>query len=232
MAGINLALEAFSSAQVLRLTGITPKQLTYWDQKGLVKPSRSPASGRGSRRLYSYLDLLALMTVKALKRRLSLQKVRKCVSFLRGRLPDISQPLSFCQLIACGDTVYLARDEAAWVDTLKVPGQTALKEILDIAMFDRELRQRVLELVVKRVEQVRVGDYAYQVEVEPDEEEGGYVATVPALPGCITQGNTLEDVLDSAADAIKCWLEAQEDLARKGVKVPTSKGRRRARVTA
>ena len=42
----------------------------------------------------------------------------------------------------------------------------------------------------------------------------------------------IERVVMRSADAIECWLEAQEDLAKKGVKVPTSKGRRRARVTA
>ncbi len=38
-------------------------------------------------------------------------------------------------------------------------------------------------------------------------EEGNYWAEVPALPGCITEGNTMEEVLTNLKDAIQGWLE-------------------------
>jgi predicted RNase H-like HicB family nuclease len=38
-------------------------------------------------------------------------------------------------------------------------------------------------------------------------EEGGYWAEVPALPGCITEGETMEEVLDNLQDAIEGWLD-------------------------
>jgi predicted RNase H-like HicB family nuclease len=38
-------------------------------------------------------------------------------------------------------------------------------------------------------------------------EESGYWAEVPALPGCITEGDTMEEVLTNLKDAIKGWLE-------------------------
>lgn len=38
-------------------------------------------------------------------------------------------------------------------------------------------------------------------------EEGGYWAEVPALPGCITEGDTMEEVLDNLKDAIEGWLD-------------------------
>ncbi|HLO88258.1 MAG TPA: type II toxin-antitoxin system HicB family antitoxin [Nostocaceae cyanobacterium] len=38
-------------------------------------------------------------------------------------------------------------------------------------------------------------------------EEGGYWAEVPALPGCITEGETMEEVLTNLKDAIEGWLE-------------------------
>jgi predicted RNase H-like HicB family nuclease len=43
-------------------------------------------------------------------------------------------------------------------------------------------------------------------------EEGGFWAEVPALPGCITQGETAEEVRSNLQDAIKLWLEAGEPL--------------------
>ena len=127
MSVIDLASEAFNSKQTLAITGISWKKLNDWDKKGVVKPSISPASGKGSRRLYSYLDLLALATVKHLREGegLSLQKVRKCVSFLRKHKPDVSQPLSFFQLVICGDTALIAADEETYLDILRKPGQLA-----------------------------------------------------------------------------------------------------------
>ena len=38
-------------------------------------------------------------------------------------------------------------------------------------------------------------------------EEGGYWAEVPALPGCITEGDTIEEVTDNLKDAIEGWLD-------------------------
>ncbi|MBC1223169.1 type II toxin-antitoxin system HicB family antitoxin [Nostoc sp. UCD121] len=38
-------------------------------------------------------------------------------------------------------------------------------------------------------------------------EEGGYWAEVPALPGCITEGETIEEVMANLKDAIEGWLE-------------------------
>jgi predicted RNase H-like HicB family nuclease len=42
-------------------------------------------------------------------------------------------------------------------------------------------------------------------------EEGGYWAEVPALPGCITEGDTMEEVLANLKDAIEGWLEVANE---------------------
>lgn len=42
-------------------------------------------------------------------------------------------------------------------------------------------------------------------------EEGGYWAEVPALPGCITEGDTLEEVTANSKDAIEGWLEVANE---------------------
>jgi len=41
-------------------------------------------------------------------------------------------------------------------------------------------------------------------------EEGGFVVTVPALDGCITEGDTEEEALENAQEAILCYLEGLE----------------------
>ena len=57
----------------------------------------------------------------------------------------------------------------------------------------------------------------YTIILDPDEEEGGYTVTVPALPGCVTQGETLEEAIAMARDAIQGYIEA---LAKDGLPIP------------
>lgn len=48
---------------------------------------------------------------------------------------------------------------------------------------------------------------SYRVEVIEDFEEGGFVASCPELPGCISSGATLEEAYHNLQDAKKVWLE-------------------------
>ena len=229
---INIQNEVFNSKQSCEITGITSRQLIHWDEKGLVKPSVRSASGKGSQRLYSYTDLLALKVVKAMRDQdISLQKIRKCVRYLRRHLPDVSHPLTHCILVTINQNIYLLKDARTLVDTIKNPGQMAFTQ-LSIEALDRELRRKVLELKNKRVQEVIVGDFAYQVVIEPDTESGGFVAEVAGMPGCITQGDTLEETLEMARDAIKSYLEAAEMLKARGVVFPIRRQKARRKVRA
>ncbi len=59
----------------------------------------------------------------------------------------------------------------------------------------------------------------YSIVVDPD-PDGGYTVTVPALPGCITQGETIEECLANAQEAITLYLE---DLTASGEPIPEEK---------
>ena len=50
----------------------------------------------------------------------------------------------------------------------------------------------------------------YRVLIEED-EDGGFVAEVPALPGCVSQGDTREDALANVREAIAAYLESLEE---------------------
>jgi antitoxin HicB len=60
------------------------------------------------------------------------------------------------------------------------------------------------------------GSHEFEVVLQP-EEEGGFSVSVPALPGCHTQGDTREEALDMARDAIEGYLEV---LAAEGRPLP------------
>jgi predicted RNase H-like HicB family nuclease len=72
----------------------------------------------------------------------------------------------------------------------------------------------------KRTAAVRSAQYEYTVIFEPA-EEGGYVVTVPVLPGLVTEGDTLAEARAMAADAIRCYLET---LREDGEEIPVEHG--------
>ena len=52
----------------------------------------------------------------------------------------------------------------------------------------------------------------YTIVLHPEPEEGGYSVTVPALRGCTTQGDTFEEAVANAHEAIAGWLDTLADL--------------------
>ena len=61
-----------------------------------------------------------------------------------------------------------------------------------------------------------MSDLQYRVHVEPlaPEDGGGYVATVPDLPGCMSDGRTSHEALENVRDAIRSWIEAARRMGR------------------
>jgi predicted RNase H-like HicB family nuclease len=55
-------------------------------------------------------------------------------------------------------------------------------------------------------------EYPVVVEPLPAEDGGGFMATVPDLPGCMSDGATPEEALSNVQDAIVTWIEAAHDL--------------------
>jgi predicted RNase H-like HicB family nuclease len=58
--------------------------------------------------------------------------------------------------------------------------------------------------------------YTFKIHLNK-EEEGGYMASVPSLPGCITQGETIEEAIEMAKEAIELYIEELKD---RGEQIP------------
>lgn len=54
----------------------------------------------------------------------------------------------------------------------------------------------------------------YTAVFEPDSEVGGYTATIPALPGCISEGDTFEKALKNIQEAAELYLEVMREYQR------------------
>jgi predicted RNase H-like HicB family nuclease len=57
-------------------------------------------------------------------------------------------------------------------------------------------------------------DYPVVIEPLPAEDGGGFVATVPDLPGCMSDGETPEEALANVRDAVAAWIEEAQALGR------------------
>jgi len=104
--------DGFPSASACRIVRITPRQVQYWDETGLVKPSARAAAGRGTRRGYSFLDLVRLSVVRALiERGLSPRNIRKSLAALREASPKVLDPLAQLKLVTDGERLFLVTDD-------------------------------------------------------------------------------------------------------------------------
>jgi predicted RNase H-like HicB family nuclease len=57
----------------------------------------------------------------------------------------------------------------------------------------------------------------YLVNLIYDDEYGGYVADVPQLPGCMSQGKTVDEALANVREAIEAYLEGEPAEAANGI---------------
>ncbi|MCX5893339.1 MAG: MerR family transcriptional regulator, partial [Deltaproteobacteria bacterium] len=178
----------FGKKTVIALTGVSGRQIEHWATTGVVRPS-IPAAGKGTRRGYSFRDLVALRVAKRLKDEgISLQKISKTLAFLRKNFPDVKEPLAELRFLTDGATIFVMDlDPQKLLDTLK-SGQfvfsLALGEI--IAGLQGELKR----LATPKEEKVVVDGQTFTVVLTPDLEDGGFTIQCREIPGAISEGET------------------------------------------
>ena len=133
--------EGFSGRRTAEIVGITYRQLDYWARTDLVRPSLADANGSGSRRQYSYRDLLELKVVKSLlDAGIRLESVREAFQYLREHL---GEDVVSANLVIRGSSVLVRSDEEI-VDVLR-QGQGVLN-ILPLAGVKDQIDSAIVEL--------------------------------------------------------------------------------------
>jgi DNA-binding transcriptional MerR regulator/predicted RNase H-like HicB family nuclease len=194
----------FGSTVALKLAGVTYRQLDHWARTGLIGSSIRKAAGHGSRRVYSFEDLVALRVVaRLLDAGVSLQAVRRAVRYLKQHT---ERPLSTLALAAKGNRVFVLTGNPAKIIEATAQGQVVIA--IDVEPIVKDLRADVTELSAAREIDVRVRGRVYRTVLTPDLEAGGYTIEVPELPGCITEADTLPEARRMAREAIDAWLDA------------------------
>jgi DNA-binding transcriptional MerR regulator len=108
--------QGFRVPDVVRIVGISYRQLDYWARTGLVRPSVRDAHGSGTQRLYSFQDLAQLRLIKKmLDSGVGLQQIRKAW----GTLRELREPPLGTTLISDGSRIYAVDSPGAVVDLLQ-----------------------------------------------------------------------------------------------------------------
>jgi DNA-binding transcriptional MerR regulator len=133
--------EGFSGTQAAKVVGITYRQLDYWARTDLIRPSLSDASGSGSRRRYSYKDLLELRVIKTLlDAGIKLESVRDVFAYLREH---VTTDIASAHLVINGSSVVLAQGDEL-IDVL-AKGQGVLN-VLSLAGVKDEVDAQLVPL--------------------------------------------------------------------------------------
>lgn len=140
----NAAVESFSGKRAAEIVGISYRQLDYWARTNLIRPSLADAHGSGTRRRYSYRDLLELKLVKTLlDNGIKLEQARKAFSYVREQL---GEDVTATRLMIAGDSVVLVREGDDLVDVVnRYQGQGVLN-ILALDGVQQQVDSAIVEL--------------------------------------------------------------------------------------
>jgi hypothetical protein len=120
----------FRSSQVVRILGISRRQVQYWAETDLVAPSVGP----GWAPSHTFEDLVALRAAKQLiDAGVSVQRIRHSIGSLKRILPEVQKPLSELVLVATGDLVLVLHGGSTFE---AVSGQ---EWIFEVSQFQREV---------------------------------------------------------------------------------------------
>ncbi len=141
-----MSTDGFSGREAADIVGITYRQLDYWARTDLIRPSLADANGSGSRRRYSYQNLVELKTIKTLlDAGQKLERVREAFHYIR----DLGEDISSAQLVIAGNAVLLVKDE----DLVDVVNKHKGQGVLNFLAMDgvaQEVDAAVMQLQATR----------------------------------------------------------------------------------
>jgi DNA-binding transcriptional MerR regulator len=172
------------------------------------------AVGKGSRRVYSFEDLVELRVIaRLLAIGVSLSAVRKAARYVRQHFADVVRPLARLALVVEGKSILVRLVNAKQLIDATQDGQMVIN--FAVAPIAEAVREKVSALLAPRQLSVRVGSRAFVAVLTPDLAAGGYTIEVPELPGVITEADSLPEARRMVADAIRLWQSVSAPVAKR-----------------
>lgn len=137
-------VDSYSGKRAAEIVGISYRQLDYWARTDLIRPSLADAHGSGSRRRYSYRDLIELKLIKTfLDNGTKLENIRQAFEYVRDQL---GEDLTSARLVLSGNSAVLVRENEELIDVMsKYKGQGVLN-FLDLDDVTKEVDSAIVDL--------------------------------------------------------------------------------------
>ena len=133
--------QGFSGKKAAEIVGITYRQIDYWARTDLIRPSSCDAAGSGSRRVYSYRDLLELRVIKTLlDAGIKLESVRDVFKYLRNH---VESEIAAAHIVISGQSVVLCQGDQL-VDVLR--GGQGVLNVLPLAGVKDQVDSQIVAL--------------------------------------------------------------------------------------
>jgi len=130
----------FSGSKAASIVGISYRQLDYWARTDLVRPSLADASGSGSRRRYSYQDLLELRVIKSLlDAGIKLESVRRAFTYMRDHM---GADIASAHLVISGTDVMVCNG-GELIDVMNRAGQGVMVNVLALGGVKSSLDSQI-----------------------------------------------------------------------------------------
>lgn len=193
-------LPRFSTLMVSKVSGATTRQLDHWARSGFLVPSGQAAQGKGSKRLYTFQDIVAAKTVVKLRdAKCPLGMIKAAVEKLRTEYTELStsETIAGSVLLTDGERVYILKDGEQAMDVLSRQSVWAIplgKLIFETSRLVQALPEEWVEHLIVHEKAVHL-----RVSREPD---GRYVAHCREYPGILERGDSVDSAIALSREAI------------------------------
>ena len=131
---------------MVALSGVHPRTLDFWGKSGFLEPSIQKAAGTGSKRLYSFSDIIAACIARRLRERgVDLQGLKQVVTYLQESR-HLKDPPPNVRLVVLDNKVLITRRDSELVKALKKSAQTYDALVIDVGRTAEEVRRGLKEV--------------------------------------------------------------------------------------
>jgi DNA-binding transcriptional MerR regulator len=195
----------FSTSTVAEIIGASVRMVDYWARESVLRPTGCDAAGKGSRRRWTFADIVALQAIRELRKGgCPLQTIRKVARHLKAHYPDNTQTevLARLKLITDGKTVLIPSDDNQAMEVLSRQSVFSIP----IGAMILETSRRVDAMPQRWQESAIIGGRAFKLDVSRVNPTTPYIAQCRQLPGAISESCSPDTAINHLKESIASFL--------------------------